>query len=61
MIVAAMEVEVEEYLARHRGERSDDGRALVVRNGRAQARKLAAHRRCFRRARCDSYSRIRKS
>ncbi len=40
MIAAAMEVEVEEYLARHRGERGDDGRALVVRNGRAQARKL---------------------
>lgn len=40
MIAAALEAEVEEYLARHRGERDVDGRALVVRNGRAQARKL---------------------
>ncbi len=36
----ALEVEVEEYLARHRGERDVDGCALVVRNGRARARKV---------------------
>jgi transposase-like protein len=40
MIAAALQVEVDEYVARHRGERSDDGRALVVRNGKAPARKL---------------------
>jgi hypothetical protein len=40
MIAAALAVEVEEYLARHREERDVDGRALVVRNGRSQARRL---------------------
>jgi putative transposase len=40
MIAAALEVEVEEYVARHRGKRDADGCALVVRNGRAQARRL---------------------
>jgi transposase-like protein len=38
MIAAALEVEVEEYLNRHRAERDGDGRAQVVRNGRARAR-----------------------
>lgn len=38
MIAAALEVEVEEYLARHRAERDVDGRALVVRNGKGRAR-----------------------
>jgi transposase-like protein len=40
MIAAALELEVEEYLARHRGERDAGGRAQVVRNGRAQRRRL---------------------
>jgi putative transposase len=40
MIAAALEVEVEEYLARHRDERDANGLALVVRNGRGRARKL---------------------
>jgi putative transposase len=40
MIAAAMEVEVAEYVARHRGERDGEGRALVVRNGRARPRKV---------------------
>lgn len=40
MIAAALEIEVEEYLARHRGERDVDGRAMVVRNGRARERRF---------------------
>lgn len=40
MIEAALEVEVEEYIARLRDERDDDGRALVVRNGRGKERSL---------------------
>lgn len=40
MIAAALQVEVEEYLARHRGEHDHEGRALVVRNGKARERKL---------------------
>lgn len=40
MIAAAMEAEVAEYVARHRGERDGAGRALVVRNGRARPRKV---------------------
>lgn len=40
MLVEALEVEVSEYLERHRGERGEDGRALVVRNGRARARQV---------------------
>jgi transposase-like protein len=40
MIAAALELEVEEYLARHRRERDVDGRALVVRNGSARERKF---------------------
>ena len=38
MLAQALEAEVEAYLERHRGERDDDGRALVVRNGRARTR-----------------------
>jgi putative transposase len=38
MIEAALEVEVEDYLARLRDHRDDDGRALVVRNGRGKER-----------------------
>ena len=40
MLAAALELEVAEYVARHRGARSPDGRRLVVRNGRAQPRKV---------------------
>jgi transposase-like protein len=40
MLAEALEAEVEAYLERHRGERDDEGRALVVRNGRARARKV---------------------
>jgi transposase-like protein len=38
MIAAALELEVAEYVERLRDERDDDGRALVVRNGRARPR-----------------------
>lgn len=38
MLETALEAEVSEYVARHRGERDEDGRALVVRNGRAAER-----------------------
>jgi putative transposase len=40
MLAAALEAEVEAYLERHRSERDDEGRALVVRNGRAQPRRV---------------------
>jgi transposase-like protein len=40
MIATALDEEVEAYLARHRGERNEQGHALVVRNGRARARKV---------------------
>jgi len=40
MIATALKVEVEEYLALLTGERDADGRALVVRNGSARARKI---------------------
>jgi len=33
MLVAALETEVAAYLEAHRGERDEDGHALVVRNG----------------------------
>src|SRR5258708_17121122 len=38
MLAEALEAEVEGYLERHRKARGQDGRALVVRNGRAHAR-----------------------
>ena len=38
MIAAALAVEVEDYVGRHRGERDLAGRALVVRNGKGRAR-----------------------
>src|SRR5262245_2158362 len=38
MIAAALEMEVDEYLARYRDERNAAGHALVVRNGRARPR-----------------------
>ena len=37
MIAAALQIEVDEYLARFRGERDAAGHALVVRNGTARA------------------------
>jgi transposase-like protein len=40
MLMAALKAEAEDYVERHRGERDESGRALVVHNGRAQARKL---------------------
>lgn len=40
MLSAALEAEVAAYLEQHRGERDEAGHALVVRNGRAQARRL---------------------
>ena len=36
----ALEAEADEYVARHREQRDETGRALVVHNGRAQSRKL---------------------
>jgi putative transposase len=40
MIAAALEVEVEEYVGSLAGEVDEDGKRLVVRNGRARERKL---------------------
>ncbi len=40
MLSAALEAEVAAYLEQNRGERDEAGHALVVRNGRAQARRL---------------------
>lgn len=40
MLAAALEAEVDLYVAAARGERDEQGRALVVRNGRARARKV---------------------
>jgi transposase-like protein len=40
MIAAALEAEVAAYVDRFRGERGDDGRASVVRNGHSKARKV---------------------
>ena len=40
MLVEALALEVGDYIARHSGERDDNGRALVVRNGKAQPRKI---------------------
>jgi putative transposase len=40
MIEAALEVEVEDYIHRLREHRDDDGRALVVRNGRGRERSV---------------------
>jgi putative transposase len=40
MLIEALEVEVEAYVERHRQERDEMGRALVVRNGRAQERRV---------------------
>jgi len=40
MLMAALRAEADEYVERHRGARDEAGHALVVRNGRAPARKL---------------------
>ncbi len=38
MLMEALEAEVTDYVERHRAERGEDGRAQVVRNGRARSR-----------------------
>jgi putative transposase len=40
MLVAALETEVAAYLEAHGDERDDEGRALVVRNGKGRTRKI---------------------
>jgi putative transposase len=40
MLAQALEAEVETYLEAARDERDEDGRALVVRNGRARSREV---------------------
>ncbi len=40
MLKVALEAEVAAYIERHRDERDDEGHALVVRNGKAKARKV---------------------
>jgi transposase-like protein len=40
MLAAALEAEVDDYLAAHAAERDDDGRRLVVRNGHARQREV---------------------
>jgi transposase-like protein len=40
MLAAALEAEVDEYLAAHAAERDDGGRRLVVRNGHARQRQV---------------------
>jgi putative transposase len=40
MLIEALRAEADDYVERHRGERDEHGRALVVRNGLAQGRKL---------------------
>jgi transposase-like protein len=40
MLMQALDAEVAAYIERHRDERDENGRALVVRNGRGKARKV---------------------
>ena len=40
MLHLALELEVERYVGRHQGERDENGRALVTRNGKARPRKV---------------------
>src|SRR6202051_5145509 len=40
MLMAALKTEAADYVERHRHERDDEGRALVVHNGRSQGRQL---------------------
>ena len=42
MLVSALKVEVDEYIAAHAGERDEGGKALVVRNGVARSRQVAS-------------------
>jgi len=37
MLIAALKTEAADYVERHRHERDEEGRALVVHNGRSQA------------------------
>src|SRR5512144_3367078 len=53
MLAAALEAEVDVYLAAHAGERDEAGRRLVVRNGRARPRQCSR-----RRARCRCAPRV---
>ena len=40
ILIAALDAEAADYVERHRHERDDEGRALVVHNGRSQGRQL---------------------
>jgi putative transposase len=40
MLIEVLRTETDDYIERHRGERDEHGRALVVRNGQAQPRRL---------------------
>ncbi len=40
MLITALEVEVEDYIQRFRGELGEDGKRLVVRNGKGEARSV---------------------
>ena len=40
MLIEALKAEVDDYVERHRSERDEQGHTLVVRNGRAPARKV---------------------
>jgi transposase-like protein len=40
MLMAALEMEAADYVERHRHERDEEGRALVVHNGRAKERNI---------------------
>jgi hypothetical protein len=40
MLAAALEAEVDDYLAAHAAERDEQGRCLVVRNGHARRREI---------------------
>src|SRR4051794_416038 len=51
MIAAALEAEVGEYVERFAGERDEDGKRLVVRNGRARERRVTWSRARWRSAR----------
>jgi len=42
MITAALGIEVEDFLDRHRSQRGEDGRAPVVRNGYGQLRQVTS-------------------
>ena len=50
MLAEALEAEVQDYLQAARGERGEDGRALVVRNGHARERRSPCISRSLARA-----------